>query len=147
MKTASARAVARPVWKKPDPAQVERFTAALPVHPEAQPKKMFGYPACFVNGSFFVGLHNENIVVRLPGGLKSRFPELARAEVFDPMGTGRGMKDWWIIPAAIAGDDARLAAFFAAAFAEVRQLPPKEKKPRKAKAKALRARLPVGCRQ
>jgi hypothetical protein len=121
-----------PEWKKPDPQMAERFNAALPVHPEAQPRKMFGYPACFVNGNFFVGMHNDNVVVRLPGGLKGKFPELAKAEIFDPMGTGKGMKDWWIIPAAIARNDARLASFFAATFAEVRQLPPKEKKSKKA---------------
>ena len=117
-----------PEWKKPDPKMAERFNAALPAHPQAQPKKMFGYPACFVNGNFFVGMHNDNVVVRLPGDLKSKFPELARAEIFDPMETGKGMKDWWIIPPAITRSDAKLADFFDATFAEVRQLPPKEKK-------------------
>lgn len=132
---AKAKAKSRPMpeWKKPDPKTAERFNAALPAHPAAQPKKMFGYPACFVNGYFFVGMHNDNMVVRLPGDLKSKFPELARAEIFDPMGTGKGMKDWWIIPRTITRDDARLADFFEATFAEVRQLPPKAAKSAAAK--------------
>lgn len=119
------------VWKKPEPEMVERFNAALPIHPEAQPKKMFGYPACFVNGNFFVGMYQErSVVARLPGDLKGKFAEMARAEIFDPLDTGKGMKDWWVIPPAITGDGARLTQFFNAAFAEVRQLPAKVKKPK-----------------
>lgn len=130
-KKTSASARPKMVWKKPEPEMVERFNAALPIHPAAQPKKMFGYPACFVNGNFFVGMYSErSVVTRLPGDLKGKFPELARAEVFDPMGTGKGMKDWWVVPPAITGDAARLTQFFTAAFAEVQQLPPKVKKPK-----------------
>ena len=117
-------------WRKPPPDLVERFNAALPVHPDAKPRKMFGYPACFVNGNFFVGLHNENALVRLPGELKDRFPELEQAPPFDPMGTGKGLKDWWLIPPDITGDPQRLAAFFAAAFVDVQALPPKKPKAR-----------------
>lgn len=117
-------------WKKPLPELVLRFNSALPKHPDAEPKKMFGYPACFVKGNFFVGLHEENMVVRLPGGLKDRFPELKSAQFFDPMGTGKGMKDWWIIPAEIVDDDERLRTFFEASFAEVHTLPAKLPKPK-----------------
>lgn len=133
-----ARTPAKPAWRKPALELVERFNAALPVHPAAQPKKMFGYPACFVNGHFFVGMHNDDFIVRLPADLKGRLPELVEAAVFDPLGTGQGMKDWWIIPPALTGDVGRLAGFFAAAFAEVRRLPPKAPKPRAAVKKAER---------
>lgn len=121
-------------WKRPSPALAERFMTALPKHPDAEPRKMFGYPACFVNGNFFVGVHEENIVVRLPGALREGFPELAEASRFDPRGTGKGMTNWWIVPAAIATDGERLATFLEATFAEVRKLP----------AKAARTRAPRG---
>jgi hypothetical protein len=130
---------AKPAWKKPDPALVERFHAALPAHPEAQPKKMFGYPACFVNGNFFVGMHNDNFVIRLPEDLKAKFPELARAEGFDPMGTGKGMKDWWVLPTRLTRSTASLAAFFEKTFAEVRQLAPKVKKQKLGRAAGKKA--------
>ncbi len=133
-------------WKKPSPGQVERFNAALPVHPDAQPRKMFGYPACFVKGNYFAGLHEDRFVVRLPGDLKRQFPELAQAAVFDPMGTGTGMKDWWIIPPATAQDDQRLARFLAAAFVEVHKLPakpPKAKASGKAAAKKSATKKPA----
>lgn len=119
-------------WKKSAPELVQRFNLALPKHVEAQARKMFGYPCCFVKGNFFVGMHEDNMVVRLPGDLKSKFAELKTAKGFDPMGNGKGMKDWWVIPSAITGDARRLSAFFASAFAEVRKLP----------AKAARAKKP-----
>lgn len=114
-------------WKKTSPELAERFTRALPKHPDAEPRKMFGYPCCFVKGNFFVGMHEDNFVVRLPG-LKDKFTELAGAKVFDPMGSGKGMKDWWVIPPAIAGDEKKLSGFFSAAFAKVRKLPAKPAK-------------------
>ena len=126
-------------WKKASPQMSSRFEAALPDHPDAEPRQMFGYPACFVKGNFFVGMHEEErIVVRLPGGLQAQFPELHGAAIFDPMGTGKGMKDWWIIPPEITADEQRLSRFFAAAFTEVQKLPAKERKPRMPK------KVPVG---
>jgi TfoX/Sxy family transcriptional regulator of competence genes len=121
-------------WKKPLPELVKRFSDALPRHPDAEPKKMFGYPACFVKGNFFAGLHEENFVIRLPGPLKERFPQLKDAPIFDPMNTGKGMKDWWTIPAEISGSDQQLSDFLEAAFFEVLELPPKAVKPKKPKA-------------
>lgn len=116
-------------WKKPEPALVDRFYAALPDHPAAERKKMFGYPACFVNGNFFAGMHNDSYVVRLPGGLREKFAALASAEVFDPMGTGKGMKDWWLIPAQVSDSEAALTELLAGTFDEVINLPPRSQRP------------------
>jgi len=122
----------RGAWKKPDPANVERFHAALPAHPAAERRKMFGYPACFVNGHYVAGLHGDRFVIRLPGDIRDRFPELADAGGFNPRGTGKGLRDWYEIPSAIASDDGRLANLLAGAVEAVAQLPPKEPKQRKA---------------
>lgn len=129
-------------WKRASPQMIARFEQALPDHPDAEPRQMFGYPACFVKGNFFVGMHEEErVVIRLPGGLQAKFPELAGATIFDPMGTGKGMKDWWIVPPELTGDVQRMARFFAAAFMEVQKLPAKERKLRAPKkAPAVRAR-------
>lgn len=127
-------------WKKPSPQLVRRFEGALPVHPDAQPRKMFGYPACFVKGHFFAGLHEKSFVVRLPNAMKDRLPELAGARIFDPMGTGKGMKDWWVIPASVAGSESKLAKFLAAAFVEVRKLPARASRARAAKTARTRTR-------
>jgi hypothetical protein len=116
-------------WTKPVPELVDRFLAALPEHPDAERKKMFGFPACFVNGNYFAGLHQEAFVIRLPAPLKDRFSELAGSEQFDPRATGKGMKDWWLIPPDVVEDETRLTALLHSAFEDVRKLPPKEKRP------------------
>lgn len=115
-------------WKKSNPEVVSRFTAALPDDPAIEVKKMFGYTACFVNGNFFIGLHEDNIVARLPGALREKFPEMANADAFDPMKNGRGMKDWWLIPASLASDGTQLRSLVCAMFEEIKLMPAKEPK-------------------
>ena len=121
-------------WEKAPEALTARFTALLPRHPDAQPRKMFGYAACFVKGNFFIGLHESNVVVRLPDGLHLKFKELAGSPPFDPMG-GRPMRGWFVVPKEVVASDARLGAFIAATFAEVQQLPAKGSAPKKPAAK------------
>jgi hypothetical protein len=105
----------------------------MPNHPAAERRKMFGYPACFVNGHYVTGLHGDRFVVRLPDHIRAGFPDLTDARGFNPMGTGKGLKDWYEIPPHVTSDDDRLADFLAAAVEEVAKLPPKEPKPRKAR--------------
>jgi TfoX/Sxy family transcriptional regulator of competence genes len=118
-------------WKRSDPALVDRFDAALPDHPAAQRRTMFGYPACFVNGHYFAGLHEDRVVIRLPGDIHARVPELSGAASFDPMRAGKPMKDWYEIPPDLVADPDRLAALLAATIEEVARLPPKEPKKRR----------------
>ena len=122
-------------FTKPPPELVERFNAALPEHPDLAPKKMFGYPASFVKGNFFTGLHNDNVVIRLPDEVKAKMGELEGAPRFDPMG-GRPMKQWWVLPKSVTGDAKKLKAFVKKAFELVQPLPGKAaaaKKPKKKK--------------
>jgi hypothetical protein len=68
-------------WKKANPDTAARFSAALPQHPPAEPQKMFGYPACFVNGNFFVGMHaGDTVVIRLHGWLGEGLPATLRRQ-------------------------------------------------------------------
>ncbi len=124
-------------FEKAPPALVERFTSLLPRHPDAEPRQMFGYPCCFVRGNFWVGLHEANVVIRLPDGLHEQFPELAGALPFDPMG-GRPMKGWFVVPARVVKDTAKLTRLLETSLAQVVLLPPKAKKPAAAKAKKAR---------
>ncbi|MFN7919581.1 MAG: TfoX/Sxy family protein [Bryobacteraceae bacterium] len=126
-------------FKKSSPELVERFRAATPKHDEVQPKQMFGYPCCFVKGNFFVGLFEEDVVMRLPG-IKDKFPELAGASGFNPMGKGAGMKDWWIVPPEISRDAGRLESLLGATFGEVVKLPAKSKAARKRATGTLRSK-------
>ncbi len=124
-------------FKKSPPDLIARFEAALPQSPLVEPKKMFGYPAAFVHGHFFAGLHEENAVIRLPEALWKKLPDLAQAAGFDPMRTGKVMKDWLVIPATVVAQPKRLAALLEAALALVSTLPPKTKKKTKRAAKQV----------
>ena len=116
-------------FQKSSPQLSARFIGALPDHPDVERRQMFGYPACFVNGNFFSGLFEESVVLRLPGDIRGKFPELAQAEGFGPM--GRLMKDWYIVPGAISKDEKKLAQLLAGCFVEAQKLPLKERKPKK----------------
>src|ERR1041384_4775378 len=65
-KTAKTKTTkAMPKWKPAPEALVLTFEKALQSVPEAQPRKVFGYPAAFVNGQMLAGLHQEHMILRL----------------------------------------------------------------------------------
>ena len=54
---------------------------------------MFGYPACFVNGHMFMGLHQENMIVRLSEEDRAEALKVEGSRIFEPM-PGRPMKEY-----------------------------------------------------
>ncbi len=92
---------------------------------------MFGYPACFVNGNYFAGLYEDRVVIRLPGEVRTQAPELGDAEGFDPMGTGKPMKDWYVVPEPVAADERSLARVLAATVDGVAAMPAKPPRKRR----------------
>ena len=52
-------------WKKSPPALVASFDALVAPFCDAERRSMFGYPAVFVNGNMFAGLHENRLVLRL----------------------------------------------------------------------------------
>lgn len=60
-------------WKKAPRELIKTFEDALATVPGAQMRKMFGYPAAFVNGQMFTGVFQDRVFVRLS--------ELERAEL------------------------------------------------------------------
>ncbi|MGE3954061.1 MAG: TfoX/Sxy family protein [Parachlamydiales bacterium] len=104
-------------WKRSSPELVERFYAALADYPDAQMRKMFGYPCAFLNDHLFTGLHEENWIIRLP-------PE-AREELgtpnFQPM--GRVMREYVLLPKETQGE--AVHQWLAKSIEFVSGLPPK----------------------
>ena len=54
-----------PTFERSPADLVERFDAVAARHPQAQRRKMFGYPALFVGGNMATGLYEDRWVVRL----------------------------------------------------------------------------------
>ena len=60
-------------WKAASAEWVRVFEETSSGLPGAERRKMFGYPAAFVNGNMFAGLHESGLVLRLPDADRGRF--------------------------------------------------------------------------
>jgi hypothetical protein len=60
--------------------------------------QMFGMPVAKVNGKAFMGLFQEEIILKLDSISRKEALALPNAHLFDPMGNGRLMKEWVQIP-------------------------------------------------
>ncbi|MEP6680989.1 MAG: TfoX/Sxy family protein [Chloroflexota bacterium] len=110
-------------WMKAPAELVERFAAGVAGIDGLEPRKMFGYPAAFVGGNMVTGLHADNWIVRL--GEDDRPSLTAQGwETFAPM-PGRPMREYLILPAAIAADPDAARGWVERAADYGRTLPPK----------------------
>lgn len=66
---------------------------------------MFGYPAYFVNGNMFAGIHGDILFLRLSDSEITNITKECRdASVFEPM-PGRAMKGYVVLPKPVYSDD------------------------------------------
>ena len=113
------------VWQKSAPALVQRFGELIPDDPRVQRRQMFGYPAAFVNGYLFAGLHQSNLVLRLSPDELAALPAAFGATVFEPM-PGRPMRSFVALNGDCLPAAADLLPWMARALARTAELPPKE---------------------
>lgn len=121
-------------WKKSSEELVDQFHSFTEDLVGIEPKKMFGYPCCFLNGNMFTGLHEENWIVRLSQEDREEMMENHGASQFEPM-EGRVMKEYVALPQDILSSPSDLKKWLEKSHAFVSTLPPKAKKPRKVKAR------------
>ncbi|HLJ57209.1 MAG TPA: TfoX/Sxy family protein [Chthonomonadaceae bacterium] len=112
---------------KATPEVLGCFAAAVPDAPDVEQKKVFGFPACFVNGNMFMGVHGEEMILRLGEEKRRQFLADERGLIFEPM-PGRPMREYAVVPRALRADMAKLDSWVAESLAYVRAMPPKEKK-------------------
>ncbi|TMD62829.1 MAG: TfoX/Sxy family protein [Chloroflexi bacterium] len=60
--------------------------------------KMFGMPCLKNNGKAFAGYYEGAMVFKLPLPQHSEALNLTGAQLFDPSGRGRPMKEWVVVP-------------------------------------------------
>ena len=99
--------------------------------PRAELRKMFGYPAAFVNGNMMAGLFQDSMMLRLSAADRAKIRDDAGARPFEPA-PGRVMREYVVVPDAIVKSEAELCKWLGNAFAYVSSLPAK---PAKAKRK------------
>jgi len=130
-KAASPKAAPR--WR-PAPDELKSvFEKALQAFPEAEPRKVFGYPAAVINGHMFAGLHQDAMILRLAEADRAKLLKRSGARTFKPM-PGRPMREYVVAPPAIVNSEKQLNDWLGKALAYTRSLPPKAPKTRKGRA-------------
>ena len=114
-------------WRKAPESLVRLFHDSLPDDPRVEHRKMFGYPAAFTGGHLFAGLHQEDLILRLPPDDRAEAAAAVGARPFEPM-PGRAMREYVALAGAERFQPAQLAAWLQRSFAYARDLPPKPPK-------------------
>ena len=120
--------------RKSPEALVATFDEVMP-GPPATKRKMFGFPAGFVNGNMFMGLFEDNMILRLPAELREELIQRHGAKPFAPM-PGRVSKEYVALPESMIRDSQRLSSWVAKALVYGESLQPKTKSTQSTKSKA-----------
>jgi TfoX/Sxy family transcriptional regulator of competence genes len=96
-----------PPFEKSPPELIARFDAVAGRFPEAERRKMFGYPALFVAGNLVTGLFADRWMIRLGPDDLAAMLELPGGGPFEPM-AGKSMKGYATVPESVVADDAQL---------------------------------------
>lgn len=94
-------------WKKSSPEVVARFEELLPEDPRVEQRQMFGYPCAFALGNMFMGLFQDDMILRLPEGDRVTLLEADEASEFTPM-PGRSMREYVVLTEQVMTDEARI---------------------------------------
>ena len=105
-------------------ALIDRFSRILDRFPQAERRKMFGFPAAFVGGNLATGLYGDGWLVRLGKDEASRLVRDGEARAFEPM-AGRPMTGYVLLPAGVVADDEAVIDWVGRALAYAGTLPAK----------------------
>jgi TfoX/Sxy family transcriptional regulator of competence genes len=109
----------------------DAFSAALEGETNVELRKMFGYPAVFVNGNMAAGLHSSGLVLRLNEDDVKALAKKGGAP-FEPM-KGRVMTGFAVAPESFVTKKAEVKKWLAKSIAHARSMPPKAKNKAKKK--------------
>jgi TfoX/Sxy family transcriptional regulator of competence genes len=114
-------------WKKSPDWLVETFYQSLPSDELVERRKMFGYPCAFVNGNMFIGLHENNMVVRMPEHLRQEMIENNIGSQFKPF-PEKVMKEYIALSEETLNNSHKLKELVLESFAYALSLKVKPKK-------------------
>ena len=119
------------VGKPFSPELLELLEEALEGY-QYQRRNMFGCPVFFAGGSMFCGVDEDTIFIRLsPSDREGMLVEYDEARPFDPMGEGKPMKEYLVVPEIFQGRMDLLQQWLHLSFEYARTLPVKKKTPKK----------------
>jgi len=119
-------------WTKSPQALIDLFDKAVPASANVSRRQMFGYPAAFANGNLFIGLHQNDFIMRLSEEDRTRFSARYGERPFEPM-KGRRMREYVRLPEELLTDARRRAPWIKRSlqYAEAIKPKPQSKKSRR----------------
>jgi TfoX/Sxy family transcriptional regulator of competence genes len=114
-------------WRKAPPENEKFFEEILKAHPDAEKRRMFGYPCAFIHGNMFFGLFQESVFLRLSEIDRVEIIQHGEATFFEPI-PGRPMKEYVALLFNAVSDREKFEAWFTKSNAYVASLPEKVKK-------------------
>ncbi len=116
-------------WEKPSAEIISIFEKVVPAIAGIEKRKMFGLPCIFIKSNMFMGVHQNNIFLRLPFSDRKVFLKLEGAHVFEPQ-PGRIMREYVVFPGWIFEKESAdiLNDWIYKSFEYAASLPPREKK-------------------
>ena len=79
-------------------SQAGRLYTSIGQKLKGEESQMFGKPCFKVNGKAFVSFFQEEMVFKLTSQTHTEALALEGAQLFDPSGKGRAMKEWVQLP-------------------------------------------------
>ncbi len=114
-------------WKKA-PEELVQFLAKKATKLQCDYRKLFGYPAYFVNGNMFAGIHGDKLFIRLSEADEEKIMKIdSGVAAFEPV-AGRVMKGYVVLPKSFYYDDRQFDEWLAKSFKYASSLAPKKPK-------------------
>ena len=113
-------------WTKSPQPLIDLFDKSVPSGSGISRRKMFGYPAAFANGNLFIGLHQDDFIMRLSEQDRARFSAEFGERTFEPM-KGRPMREYVRLPEALMADADKRAAWIKRSLGYAEAIAPKAK--------------------
>jgi TfoX/Sxy family transcriptional regulator of competence genes len=111
-------------WKKAPAELVQLFESEIARLGVAEVKKMFGYPAGFVNGHMFAAIFEDRVVFRLDPQELERFVQCGYGKPFEPT-PGRIMREYVASVPELPHDQELLRSWLEQALAHTSRREPK----------------------
>lgn len=115
-------------WTKSPQPLIDLFDKSVPSAGGVSRRKMFGYPAAFANGNLFIGLHQNDFIMRLSETDRARFSAEFGERSFEPM-KGRPMREYVRLPEELLADARKRASWIKRSLRYAEAIVPKAKSP------------------
>ena len=113
-------------WTKSPQSLIDLFDKSVPSGADISRRKMFGYPAAFTKGNLFIGLHQNDFIMRLSEQDRAHFTAEFGERTFEPL-KGRPMREYVRLPEELLADARKRAPWIKRSLRYAETIIPKAK--------------------